>query len=229
MAELCVRLSGVAAGYSDRDILTEVDLEVRLGECLGIYGPNGAGKTTLLRVLLGQLAPRKGSVEYNSVFGAPGAARELRRRIGYVPQHRESSRLPLKVFDAILTGRLGSSFGGLRRPASSDRAMAEGVLDALGLQEYRDYDLRELSGGLRQRVALGRAMVREPLLILMDEPTTHLDPDSQSIVLDKTRLLNTSRCTTFIIITHDVRAFRGVCTRTLAMQDGRLKEDSCRN
>lgn len=229
MSDLCVRLSGVAASYSDRDILTGVDLAVHFGECLGICGPNGAGKTTLLRVLLGQLAPHKGNIEYNPVFGASGSPHELRRHIGYVPQHRETGRLPLTVFDAVLTGRLGSSFGGIRRPACHDRSKTEEVLDMLGLLAYRDYDLQALSGGLRQRVALGRAIVREPLLILMDEPTTHLDPESQRVVLDKTRLLNTSRSTTFIVITHDIDAFRNVCTRTLAMQDGRLKEDSCRD
>ncbi|HHW14143.1 MAG TPA: ATP-binding cassette domain-containing protein [Firmicutes bacterium] len=220
-----VRLVGVEAGYPGKRVLDGVSLEVAPGGFVGIAGPNGAGKTTLLKVILGFLLPNRGKVE---VLGAstadPGSVAAIRRRIGYVPQQAAAGRLPMTVFDSVLGGRWGSSFAGLRRPSATDRAMVNDVLDRFGLGPYRGADLRELSGGLRQRVALARAVVREPQLILMDEPTTHLDVESQSTLFALAVEFNRQRSITFVVISHDRELLAGTCSTVLMLEGGRIRE-----
>jgi zinc transport system ATP-binding protein len=186
MVEVCIQLNEIVAGYPGHVVLDQAHMTVSQGECVGLVGPNGIGKTTLFKVILGLLRPVSGTVE---VLGLPlTSAKRIttaRRRLGYVPQQSSAGLLPISVYDSVLIGRWGSSFKGRRRPSREDRQAVEKALDTVALSAYKDLDWRELSGGLQQRTALARAVVREPDLILMDEPTTFLDPEAQRGILDQ--------------------------------------------
>lgn len=215
-----VKLEGVKAGYPGKVVLCGTDFTMEPGSMVAITGPNGTGKTTLFRVILGLLAPLAGSVE---MLGTPltrGNAAELRRSIGYVPQQSIPGRLPLTVRDAVMMGRWGSSYAGLRRPTRVDLDAVDGVLGDMGLSEYRDFDIRELSGGLQQRMALARAIVREPRLVLMDEPTTYLDRGSQQQIMDLAGTLNSRLGIAFMIISHDASVIDAKSMRVVVMRDG---------
>ncbi|MDI6871213.1 MAG: ATP-binding cassette domain-containing protein [Bacillota bacterium] len=223
MGKPCVRLVEVAAGYPGRPVFDGANLEVAEGEFLGVAGPNGAGKTTLLRLILGFLKPARGLVEVlGGSSSRPASLRAARRQVGYVPQGSGSGRLPMSVFDSVLVGRWGKGFAGWRRPSLADRQAVEEVLERLGLTAYRNTDLRDLSGGLRQRVALGRAVVREPRLVLMDEPTTFLDRESQAAFLALAGALNRVRGITFLVISHDHQLLAESCSRIVTLKAGRI-------
>lgn len=225
MTDSCIRLSGVVAGYPGHKVLDGADLTMTRGECVGLVGPNGIGKTTLFRVILGLLLPESGTVEVLGLsLTNSQQVTTIRRRIGYVPQHSSSGRLPISVYDSVLIGRWGSSFKGWRRPQREDRQAVERVLDTVELTPYRDFDWRELSGGLQQRTALARAMVREPDLILMDEPTTFLDPESQQAILALVSRLNREKGISFLIISHDHRLLAAHCSRMITITDRAIED-----
>jgi ABC-type Mn2+/Zn2+ transport system ATPase subunit len=225
MGNACIRVSSVTAGYQGIAVLRNTSFEMADGEYVGVVGPNGAGKTTLFRVILGLLKPQRGSVE---VFGIPLTGGQqiagVRRRIGYVPQQSDAGRLPISVYDAVLIGRWGSSFHAGKRPARNDREAVERVLDAVGLSAYKHLDWRDLSGGLQQRVALARAVVREPSLILMDEPTTFLDTESQASILSLASALNQDKGISFLVISHDRALLAQHCSRMITIRCGLIEE-----
>jgi ABC-type Mn2+/Zn2+ transport system ATPase subunit len=231
MTDTCVRLSDVVAGYPGRQVLGGTSFEVAGGEYVGVVGPNGVGKTTLFRVILGLLRPYRGTVQ---VLGVPLVTRQqisaVRRQVGYVPQQSSAGRLPISVFDAVLIGRWGSSFRAGRRPAREDREAVERALEVVGLFDHRYRDWRELSGGLQQRAALARAMVREPRLVLMDEPTTFLDPESQESIFALASALNRDQGISFLVISHDRALLAQHCSRIVTIGSGGLIEEiaACR-
>lgn len=225
MTERCIRLEAVVAGYPGHMVLDKASMTVDRGEYVGLVGPNGIGKTTVFKVILGLLRPESGTVE---VLGLPLTSAKhitaVRRRIGYVPQQSSEGLLPISVYDSVMIGRWGSSFKGRRRPGKKDRQVVEETLDTVELLPYRDFDWRELSGGLQQRVALARAMVREPDLILMDEPTTFLDPESQQGILALVSRLNQEKNISILVISHDRDLVAAHCRRMLTIRDMGVEE-----
>ena len=222
-----LRLSDVTAGYGGRPVLRSVSLEVQAGEAVGITGPNGAGKSTLLRVVMGLLVPQEGSVH---VFGLPLASgrsrRRLRTRIGYVAQEQPAGEMPITVFDAVLLGRWGRTFAGLRRPSDNDRKAVWDRLAWVGLADRARHDVRHLSGGQRQRVALARALVGNPDILILDEPTTHLDAAAQT---DFSNLLIRLRCElriTTLLVSHDAAILQECTDRILTMREGRFQHEA---
>jgi ABC-type Mn2+/Zn2+ transport system ATPase subunit len=164
-----IELSGVEVRFGEVVPLTGIDLRVEAGELVGIVGPSGAGKTTLLRLLLGEVAPTSGQV---TLAGGRG---QRRRSVGYVPQLEASERtFPLTVRGAVLLGAAASS---ARVPwfSRAEKAAADRALDRLGIGDLAGRSLHELSGGQFQRVLFARALVSEPDLVLLDEPTSGID------------------------------------------------------
>ena len=196
-----VELRGVTFGYAPegaiQPVLEDVSLAIGPREFLGVIGPNGGGKTTLLKIILGLLAPQRGSV---TVFGqTPVAARQ---RIGYVPQHaRVDPMVPANVLDVVLTGRLGRSSWGLRY----GRRHEEAALAALEQTEMAPLARRRigtLSGGQRQRVLIARALAADAELLLLDEPTAGVDPHMERGLTDLLHRLN--HRLPIVIVSHDV-------------------------
>ena len=177
-------------------ILDGLSLNVQEGEFLGIVGPNGGGKTTLLRVILGLQKPTSGNV---TVFGHDPVV--SRRRIGYVPQRLDFDRdFPVTVEETVLMGRL-SSRGLFRRYGAQDRELAEHALETVGMKGLRNHQVGELSGGELQRLLIARALISEPELLLLDEPTASIDPEMKTTIYD---LLDTlTQSMTIILVTHD--------------------------
>ncbi len=201
---LAFHLDGVSAGYRGRAVLQGVELELPRGGILGLIGPNGAGKSTVLRLLLGLLAPTSGRIE---VLGT--TPRLARPRIGYVPQALSLERdLPGTLLDLVLSGFLG-----LRRPgaalAASDRERARGWMDKVGVSHLEGRKLSELSGGQLQLGLVARALVREPDLLLLDEPTANADARAQGAVF--ALLEEICRDRTAVVVSHDV----GVLSRAV--------------
>ncbi len=165
-----IEISDLSFAYDDQPVLRNVTLRVDAGEQVCMVGPNGGGKTTLVKLILGLLAPDRGSVK---VFGRPPAVG--RRDVGYAPQHAAfDPQFPVSVTDVVLMGRLGRSrtWGPYRR---EDHRAADKALAEVGLSDLRRRPFAALSGGQRQRVLIARALASDPKLLLLDEPTANLD------------------------------------------------------
>jgi zinc transport system ATP-binding protein len=171
MSEAAIDIRDLWVALDGRTVLESVTLRVAEGEYMALIGPNGAGKTVLIKTILGLIKPQRGSVR---VFGRrPEAARGL---VGYVPQHATFQRdFPIRVIDVVLMGRLrrGAMFRGYAR---ADREAARDALDRVDAGSLADQQIGHLSGGQLQRVLIARALAVRPRLLLLDEPTSNLDP-----------------------------------------------------
>jgi zinc transport system ATP-binding protein len=200
--ETCaVRLSNVSAGYNGTLAIENVSLDVMEGQFVAILGPNGAGKTTLIRVILGLIKPAQGTVE---VFGRPiqrlGAERG---GIGYVPQTLAVDiGFPITVYETVLMGTYGR-VGVARRPTETDRRAAGDAMERMGISDLRDVTLRKLSGGQRQRTFLARALATGARMLLLDEPTTGVDPATSGSLYELLRDLK-KQGVTVMLVSHDV-------------------------
>ncbi len=194
-----VSMEGVYAGYGQENAVEDVDICVSDRKLLGIIGPNGGGKTTLLKVILGLIEPTKGKV---SVFGeAPKKSRGL---IGYVPQQNTFDRnFPISAFETVLTGRLkhGRLFFSYGKEDRDAALQALGEVKMLG---HKDRQIGELSGGQLQRVLIARALCTKPRMLLLDEPTSSVDPETQ--VFFYSLIGKLKKKISIILVTHDVGA-----------------------
>ena len=192
-----IRIEGLSFSFGLAPVLQDIDIEVFRGEFMGLVGPNAGGKSTLLKLILGLLRPQSGRIR---VLGA--APEEARRRVGYVPQYPSFQRdFPISVEQVVLLGRLGStpSLGWYRR---ADR---EAALHALAEVEAADLARRRigtLSGGQLQRVLLARALVGEPQILILDEPTANIDQRAEGDIFDLLAMLNARL--TILVVSHDI-------------------------
>jgi len=198
MSEL-IELRDVSFGFGNSLLLENISLVVREGDYILMMGPNGGGKTTLLKLIMGIYKPWRGTIEF-----APG----VRDRIGYVPQFSAFNRnFPMTVGDMVLTG-CTSSGNILKRHSRAEREKSELILKNLNLLDKKDKSINSLSGGEVQRLLISRALVSDPLVLLLDEPTTSIDLPSQATLLD---LLDEFRGQmTILIVTHDPTPFAGI-------------------
>ena len=196
-----IQLDQVTVAFQDVLVLDEVSLSVPPGSFLALLGPNGAGKTTLLKVILGLVRPTAGTVR---VFGRqPWDLDGERSRIGYVPQVLSVDlNFPVRAAEAVLMGRYGR-IGLLHRPALGDRGAADRAMERVGITDLASRPIARLSGGQRQRVFLARALANEPDLLLLDEPTTGVDPAAGESLYELLRQLHQSGMT-ILVVSHDV-------------------------
>jgi zinc transport system ATP-binding protein len=188
--------------FNGVEILSDVTFALERGEFLGIVGPNGSGKTTLIRLLLGLLKPTRGTVK---LFGLSTDAFSQWRKVGYLPQKIAAfnPNFPATVEEIVALGLLaGKSFP--RRIARTDRRSIDEAMALLDITSIRNKLIGELSGGQQQRVLIARALVAEPELLILDEPTTALDPEGRERFFATLKNFNRHRATTIIMITHDI-------------------------
>ncbi|MFP4245052.1 MAG: ATP-binding cassette domain-containing protein [Ectothiorhodospira sp.] len=209
-----VRAHGLCKAYDGHTVVDHLDLEVPRGTCFGLLGPNGAGKTTTLRMLLGLTPPDAGRLE---VLGepVPDRARPLRARVGIVPQFDNldpdfSVRENLMVYAAYFGLR-----GGLRRER------VEALLRFAHLEHRAGAGIATLSGGMRRRLTLARALINRPELVVLDEPTTGLDPQARHHIWGSLRGLRRDG-TTLILTTHYMEEAERLCDRVAIIDRGRV-------
>ncbi len=209
-----LQLSGVTFGYPGVVALTEISFRINSGEFLGIIGPNGSGKSTLLKGILGLLPPLRGDI---FLFGTSHQNREIRKRIGYVPQkNRSEANFPASVQEVVMMG-LYSQIGWLRRPRAIHQQLVEQSLARVGMIELRDRPINGLSGGQYQKVMIARALVNEPELLVLDEPTAAVDIAAQRGILELLEQLNREQGMTILMVTHDINEIVHFCDRILLL------------
>jgi iron complex transport system ATP-binding protein len=212
---------GLTWDAGGRTILGPLDLEVQSGECLVIVGPNGAGKTTLLRLLTGLLQPRSGELAWRGRSYGELSRRELARHIAYVPQIRPS-RVPLTVEEVVLLGRYPHLSAFQWAPRSEDFAAVDEALRRVGAEDLRKRRVDELSGGERQAVFIAAALAQEAELLVLDEPTIHLDARHQSDLAGLLLRLASESGRTVVLATHDLNLASLLGDRLLALAGGRV-------
>ncbi len=216
-----LRLAGAGWSAGGRSILGPIDLEVGRGECLVVVGPNGAGKTTLLRLVSGLLEPAPGAIFWQHTRLAALGRRQLARRIAYVPQLRPS-RIPLSVAQLVLLGRYPHMARFQLAPGRSDFAAVGRALRRVGLEALRDRPVDQLSGGERQSVFIAAALAQEAELLVLDEPTTHLDPSHQREIARLIRSFNRDLGRTVLAATHDLNFASLIADRVVALRAGEI-------
>ncbi|MFT4552614.1 MAG: zinc transport system ATP-binding protein [Chlamydiales bacterium] len=197
--ELLVHAENLSFQYGKTPILEGINLKVEKGQFVGIIGPNGGGKTTLLKLILGFLKPTKGSIK---VLGeSPKAAR---KKMSYVPQalHRDKE-FPISVIDVVLGGKLSeySWFSGYSKDAITQ---AYSLLERLELKDLAHSPFGNLSGGQAQKTLIARALISEPEILLLDEPTSSVDAKSEKEIHEILRSLQGQM--SILMVTHDIRA-----------------------
>lgn len=190
-----LQMDDVSFSYDHTPVLSHISFAVNPGESIGIIGPNGGGKTTLLKLILGFLKPTKGQIH---LLGATQDA------IAYVPQSMRFDReFPISVMEVVLSGLLSKLpwYGKFRQ---KERLMALEALDKVGLSHFHDRPFGQLSGGQAQRVLIARALVSDPKLLLLDEPTASVDAQAEAEIYSLLDKLKGQM--TMIMVTHDLRA-----------------------
>jgi len=222
-----VEFAGVGFGYPSPErareggfSLTEVTFAIEAGEIFGVIGPNSAGKTTLLRLLTRVVRAERGEVRLGGRSIEPLAHAELARQIAVVPQ--EAPRpFPFTVEQLVLMGRYPHAPGRYFE-SDEDRAHAHAAMAATGVLELADLPLEQLSGGERQRAMLARALAQQPTLLVLDEPTSHLDLRYQLETAALLRRVNAEQGTTVLLVSHDLDLAAEVCDRLLLLDCGRV-------
>jgi ABC-2 type transport system ATP-binding protein len=212
-----VEAHGVRKRYGALVALDDLSFAVEAGEILGVLGPNGAGKTTAIRVLTTILAPTSGGF---SVAGEPHTHQtEIRRRIGVLP---ESSGYPQQQTGEEYLGYYARLYGG---SATGSRTLVRGLLEEVGLNDRRRSLIASYSRGMCQRLGIARALVNEPRVVFLDEPTLGLDPAGQRQILTLVRRLARERGATVLLCTHLLAEVEELCTRVLILNRGRVVAD----
>jgi iron complex transport system ATP-binding protein len=213
-------LRGVTAGYPGHQVLRDVSLSAMPGEITGIIGPNGSGKTTLVRVASRGLSPRAGTVTVNArdPYGLP--AREAARLVAVVPQEVVPA-FSYTVLEMVLMGRApyGTGWGGT---GTDDWAQVRWAMRAASVQHLADRPYEELSAGERQSVVLAQALAQDAPVLLLDEPTTHLDARHVVEILAVVRGLARTDGRTVVAIFHDLNLASAYCDRVHALDEGRI-------
>ena len=214
-AKPIVEIQNVSVKYPNGVVaLDHIDIAINQKDLIALIGPNGAGKSTLLKVILGLIKPTSGTVK---LFGSQDLSKNL-KYVGYVPQTAQARdpNLPFSVYETVMLGRtpVAGLFHGMH---SEDRDIATETLKMFGIYELKDRKIGQLSGGQSQRVFLAKAMVAEPKLILLDEPTSGVDAASKKDFYNILERLNKEQGITVILSSHDISVTTKIANRVLCI------------
>ncbi|MBN2479806.1 MAG: ABC transporter ATP-binding protein, partial [Parachlamydiales bacterium] len=191
-----LEISNLRFCYKVKQILQDVNLNVNVGDFVGIIGPNGGGKTTLLKLIMGMLSPHTGSIK---IFNKKPT--EVREKFGYVPQiyHIDKS-FPITTLDATLLGIFSKTKFGFFTKKQKD--LAKDILEQVGLKDFIKSPFSKLSGGQTQRALIARALISDPEILILDEPTANIDLESEQMIFDL--LINSPKKRTILMVSHDL-------------------------
>ena len=215
-----LRVLGVSFSYEAREVLKGVTLTLREGEFVGLMGPNGSGKTTLLKVMNSVLRPKEGVVLVNELAVSKLTAKEVAKLFGVVSQEYETS-LGFTALDVVLMGR-NPYLSRFRGESRRDYEVAIEAMKLTNTLHLADRPFNELSGGEKQRVVIARALAQEPKVLLLDEPTSHLDINNQIEVLELLKRLCKERGVLAVAVIHDFNLATYYCDEVILMKDGRI-------
>lgn len=215
-----LEVKDVSFQYSGRTVIEDINLQVRPGEIIGILGPNGCGKTTLLKILNRNLKALTGTVliegdEVNEI-----SKRAIAQRMAVVPQNNEVS-FSFTVLDIVLMGRM-PSLERFQEESEDDLRIVYDAMEKCNILQFAERYINHLSGGERQRAIIARALAQEPKILLMDEPTLHLDVNHQIDMLDMVTGLAREEGLTVVIVTHDLSLAARYCDRLFLISDHRI-------
>jgi zinc transport system ATP-binding protein len=208
-----VTVENLSFRYNSMEVLSDVSFEVNTGDYIGLVGPNGSGKTTAIKVILGLIKQTKGLV---SLFGTKANDFRDWQKIGYLPQKLThfNPHFPATVREIVSSG-LFSTKRFPKRIQRSDEALIDEAMQLTDVADIRHKLIGELSGGQQQRVLLARAIVNRPELLILDEPTTALDPEAREKFFHTLIGLNRTRNVTIILITHDIASIGKYASKLL--------------
>jgi len=215
-----LKIRDICFYYDSTKVLENITFEVSEGEILGILGPNGAGKTTLLRCINRVLKPKKGSVVIDGANIRELTRKEIAKNIGVVPQN-STIHFPFTVFDIVLMGR-NPHLGRLDRITLKDIEIAKKAMKVTNTLHLADRLIDEISGGEKQRVIIARALTQEPKILLLDEPTSHLDINHQLEILELIRKLAIKNRLTIVLVSHDLNLASRYCDRIILLKEGKI-------
>lgn len=213
-----LRICDLKAGYDKHTVLRGVSFELEKGHILGLLGRNGCGKTTLFKCINGFLKPFSGSIFLDGKDASDLTQRELARLAAFVPQ-ATSAVFSIPVREMIL---LGSScrIKAWEKPGISFEQEAEGYAEELGISSLLDKQFNEISGGEQQLVLIARALMQNAAVLLLDEPTSHLDFANTYMIMDMIEKLAQTRQITVVITAHDPNLVIDYCTDVIMLKDG---------
>ncbi|HKY03197.1 MAG TPA: ATP-binding cassette domain-containing protein [Burkholderiales bacterium] len=213
-SQVALSVRGLRKRYAEQEVVAGLDFDIARGECFGLLGPNGAGKTTTLKLCLGLTAPDDGRINLLD-HAVPQDARSARARVGVVPQFDNLD----PDFSVTENLQVYGRYFGMRD--AQIRARIPELLEFAGLSGRSDARIQSLSGGMKRRLTLVRALINDPDLIFMDEPTTGLDPQARHLIWERLRRL-LAQGKTIVLTTHFMEEAERLCTRLAVMDEGRL-------
>ncbi|WP_081735176.1 metal ABC transporter ATP-binding protein [Paenibacillus gorillae] len=215
-----ISLEGVTFSYQQQRVITDLDFSVKERDFVGLIGSNGAGKTTLLRMIVGLLKPESGVIR---LFGEPVSRFKAWDRIGYVPQKNSFNPLfPATVREVVLSGLYGRNKI-FRSIGKADQIKCEDALHAMNIEDLAGKRIGQLSGGQQQRVFLARALINNPSLLILDEPTVGIDTETQEGFFHMIKHMHQHHNITFLMVSHDMDMIRSYLGERPVAESGKLK------
>lgn len=218
-----LQASNLDFSYGDRGVLRDVSVGLEGGEVVALLGPNGSGKSTLLRVLLGQLRPARGEILWDGRNVRDWSRRELARRVAYLPQS-PTAEADQTVLDVLRNGR-APYWGAFGVESPRDVQIVDRVAEQMGLHEFLNRPIGQLSGGQRQSVFVARCLVQEPAALLLDEPNTFLDLRHQVELIRLLKTLAKDRGLGVMMASHDLNLAGMVADRLVLLNKGMIARE----
>jgi iron complex transport system ATP-binding protein len=219
-------INGLGFGYRRKPVLHDISFSVERGAVCGLLGPNASGKTTLLKCINGVLNPKEGEVRVHGNAVSGMTRRDVARLMAVVPQQM-SLAFSFTALQMVVMGR-AARLGALKLPSAHDRDDARAAMKELGVENLADRPFAELSGGERQLVLLARALFQDTPILLLDEPTSHLDFRNQYLILDVVREMTRAKGLATLVTLHDPNLAARYCTHLVVLKEGRLHREGPR-
>lgn len=215
-----LKVKNLSGGYNKKIIIKDISFAIQRGDFLGIIGPNGSGKSTLLRLMSRVLIPQKGNIVFEDKDISEMKLKEFCRQTAFVPQDTLIN-FSFSVEEIVLMGRI-PHLKRLQFESKRDFLIAQNALSLTDTLSLKEKQIDTLSAGERQRVIIAKALAQEPILLFLDEPTSHLDIGHQIQILDLLKKLNRERNLTIVMILHDLNLAAEFCNRIILLNEGRI-------